>query len=124
MTSGGRSPVHFGIFSHEKQFDACVHNFERQNSHTQNVHRGALSLRAMAAHPVALFVLSIELAFAARRIHTRIIAVSDASKSLCFAISWISVLLVGNLVQLVWPDVACSLMQHRRAVRLIRPRNA
>merc|ERR1719393_1015335 len=58
------------FFSHEKHFGACVNNFERSYSHTPNVHRGALSLRAMAAHPVALFVLSIELAFAARRIHT------------------------------------------------------
>ena len=56
--------------------------FERQYSHTQNVHRGALSLRAMAAHPVALFVLSIELAFAARRIHTRITVVSSVPKCL------------------------------------------
>ena len=83
MTSGGRSPVHYGtFFSHEKHFGACVNNFERSYSHTPNVHRGALSLRAMAAHPVALFVLSIELAFAARRIHARIIAVSYASKCL------------------------------------------
>merc|ERR1711939_137124 len=68
--------------------------------------------------------LSIELAFAAQRMHARTIAVSSTTKCY-FALRWISVSRVGNLGQLIWHyDTACSSMQHRRAVPETRPRNA
>merc|ERR1712216_692576 len=96
-----------------------------------NVHRGALSLRAMAAHSVALscFPLSLLLPHTLHaRTHYRCIErirvfvlPSDGLRNL------VRILLsdnVGNLGQLIWQNVACSSTQHRLAFRETRPRNA
>merc|ERR1712093_687509 len=82
-TSGGRSPVLFGIvFSHESNL---VHVYTFLNVCIVTLvlcteERSVFELWRRIPSPC--LVLSIELAFAAQRIHARIIVVSNASKSL------------------------------------------
>jgi hypothetical protein len=103
--------VHVYIFSIASKSIMCV-----SLAKAQFASFGGASRRLVLSFRLSLLLPRDACTHALLLYHTR--------PSVCFALSWISVSLVGNLVQLVWPYVACSLMQHRRAVPLMRPRNA
>merc|ERR1711869_15766 len=107
VSSGGRSPVHSGRFFRMESNYVHVYSCFNVCIVTLGVCRGERSVCELwrrTRRLVLFFLLSLLLP---HNTYTHTLLLYRRRPSDCFALSWTSVSLVGNLVWLIWPYVAC-----------------